>query len=266
MSVIYEPRGMAREYAPLALNVYSGCTHGCRYCYAPSCLQRTREDFHAADTPRKDIVRHVKREVQQYAGGSDRILLSFTCDPYQPSDAEHGATREVLKALTDAGAPWQVLTKGGTRACRDFDVFLAGGGLFATSLVFTDDSDRAEWEPNAAPVADRLEAIAAAHALGIPTWVSIEPVIDPAQALEIIERYSGIVDAWKVGKLNHHAHAATVDWQAFADALYPALQASGRPYLVKDSLHRYLPKDAVLNTICEAELAANTRSTTATLF
>lgn len=31
---IYEPRGAAREYAELALNVYEGCTHQCAYCYA----------------------------------------------------------------------------------------------------------------------------------------------------------------------------------------------------------------------------------------
>ena len=33
MSLIYEPKGKAREYSPLALNVYSGgCDHACRYC------------------------------------------------------------------------------------------------------------------------------------------------------------------------------------------------------------------------------------------
>ena len=34
MNVIYEPKGRAREYSELACNLYRGCTHGCRYCYA----------------------------------------------------------------------------------------------------------------------------------------------------------------------------------------------------------------------------------------
>jgi len=42
MAVIYEPKGMALEYAPLACNLYRGCQHGCRYCYAPNCLFMSR--------------------------------------------------------------------------------------------------------------------------------------------------------------------------------------------------------------------------------
>lgn len=37
MSLIYEPRGRAREYAALALNTYTGCSHGCQYCFAIDC-------------------------------------------------------------------------------------------------------------------------------------------------------------------------------------------------------------------------------------
>ncbi|MDQ1279366.1 MAG: hypothetical protein QG670_628, partial [Thermoproteota archaeon] len=33
MKYIYEPKGRAREYGALALNVYSNCDFGCLYCY-----------------------------------------------------------------------------------------------------------------------------------------------------------------------------------------------------------------------------------------
>ncbi len=38
LSVVYEPRGRAREYSPLALNLYRGCSSRCVYCYASDVL------------------------------------------------------------------------------------------------------------------------------------------------------------------------------------------------------------------------------------
>jgi DNA repair photolyase len=40
----------------------------------------------------------------------------------------------------------------------------------------------------------RIAAIKAAHEMGIRTWVSLEPVIDPDQALELIEQIHPFVD------------------------------------------------------------------------
>ena len=42
---IYEPSGKAKEYGDLAINIYTGCTHGCYYCFAPNVLHKTKEAF-----------------------------------------------------------------------------------------------------------------------------------------------------------------------------------------------------------------------------
>lgn len=42
MKPIYEPSGAAKEYGDLAINIYTGCPHGCFYCFAPSVLRRDR--------------------------------------------------------------------------------------------------------------------------------------------------------------------------------------------------------------------------------
>ena len=49
---IYKPSGAALEYGDLALNIYTGCNHGCYYCFAPNVLHKTREAF-AKVEPRK---------------------------------------------------------------------------------------------------------------------------------------------------------------------------------------------------------------------
>ena len=53
--VVYEPRGKAREYSPLAANLYSGCSHQCKYCYAPATLHKTKEKFYES-SPREDKI------------------------------------------------------------------------------------------------------------------------------------------------------------------------------------------------------------------
>lgn len=149
MSVIYEPRGRAREYAALAANLYAGCEHGCVYCYAPSAVRRARDDFHGAVKPRKNILAGLEKDAERLAGSKDRVLLSFTTDPYQPIEEELGITREAIKILHRHGLHVEILTKGGTRAARDFDLLMPGDA-FATTLTFLDEDKSREWEPKAA--------------------------------------------------------------------------------------------------------------------
>lgn len=260
MAAIYEPKGMAREYAPLACNLYKGCLHGCRYCYAPACLRMSPEAFWAESTLRLDVFNSLEREAKKYRGTNIPVLFCFTSDPYQPN--EDGSTREALVSMIRSGCRFQVLTKGGMRAVRDIDCFQSntlfghehrGPCAFGTTLLFTNDIDRAEWEPNAAPVEDRIEAIRAFHAVGIRTWVSIEPVIDPVQAVALVRSLSPIVDEWRVGKLNHHPHAKTVDWHAFAAKVIRALEDSGRDFMVKDALQPFLPQGAPVRRYEQAQ-------------
>ena len=88
------------------------------------------------------------------------------------------------------------------------------------------------------PIAERIEAVRAAHAMGIFTWVSIEPVVDTAEALDVIAALRDDVDLWKVGKLNHDAkREAAIDWQRFLTDVETAL--AGRQYLIEKDLQRF---------------------------
>lgn len=239
MAVIYEPRGEAREGAPLAVNLYSGCGHGCRYCYAPLILRRKREEFVAQARPRPDILKSLAREAAWRQGDDREILLSLTSDPYQPAEAELGLTRRALEILIQSGLRFALLSKGGLRAKRDFDLLEAYPKCcFGVSLCFTRESDRAAWEPGAAPVSERIAVLEEARARGIETWVCLEPVIDPDQALKVIERLHGVADRWLVGKLNYRRPPRPVDWARFKKEAVGLLASLGAAYRLKQSLAR----------------------------
>jgi DNA repair photolyase len=239
LQVIYEPSGRAREYAARAANLYSGCDHGCKYCYAPLAVHKTRENFGSV-SERPGILRKLEADCALLSGADiEPVLLSFTCDPYSQFDWAHGLTRNALQIFRKHGVPFQVLTKGGTRAARDFDLY-GPNDVFASTLTFIDPAKSREWEPGAALPGDRFEAIRKAHDMGIRTWVSLEPVISPAESLQIIDLMEPYVDLFKVGTLNHHALGKTIDWRAFGSKAVRKLQKYNKNYYIKDDLRAYL--------------------------
>lgn len=218
LRVVYPPAGRAGEYAPLACNLYRGCDHGCTYCYAPRVLKMKKEAFQAP-VPRKDILSKLLLDCQDLyeADNKDTILLCFTCDPYCQADVEHKITRGAVEMLLTFEQPITILTKGGLRSMRDFDILRRHADLvtYATTLTFTDEAQRQVFEPGAAPTVERIEALAAAKEAGFKTWVSCEPVIDPAQTLSLIRQTADIVDLFKVGKWNYDQRAKEIDWYTF---------------------------------------------------
>ena len=237
--IIYEPTGPAREYSDRACNIYKGCQHGCRYCFGKRRLSpNQKQDYDTKPNPKEFFFEKLRYKAAKMNGDTPEILLSFLGDVYQPAEMELGLTRETIKILIQNRLPFTILTKGGTRAVRDFDLLESyGRSRFGTSLVFMDQKYSDYWEPGAASIRGRIEAIQEAHNRGIPTWVSVEPVIDPRQALEVISSLSSIVDHWKVGKINHQkAVEAGVDWIGFREEVRILFDDLGADYYLKKSL------------------------------
>lgn len=254
MSMLYEPKGRAREYAALACNVYRGCDHGCAYCYAPSATQVNVCEFLHSKARPANFLPDLEKEAAAMARttGTAQVLLCFTCDPYQALDTKLGTTRQVIQLLHRHGFAVCTLTKGGRRALRDLGLFTPADA-FATTLTLLDSVASAQWEPFAAPPADRIATIQRFHAAGIPTWVSLEPVLDPAASLEIIRQTHGFVDLYKVGKLNHHAHAASINWRQWAEDATTLLDRLGKRYYVKDDLAAILGRSSHSLTLAELD-------------
>lgn len=236
MPIIYEPTGKAKEYADLACNLYNGCTHGCTYCYAKRYKQN---EYYAAADPKNDVIEKLRKHAPRLPSDkTPEILLSFQGDVYQHAETELRLTRQALEILVLNNLSFTVLTKGGNRAERDFDLLQQSGkARFGTSLVWTDDAKRQKFEPDAAPVRERVAMICKATGRKIPTWVSLEPVIDPKEALRVIKALHHVVGFWKVGKINHNKELESAyDWVKFREDVTELLERVGAKYYIKKSL------------------------------
>jgi DNA repair photolyase len=240
MQTIYEPKGKAREYAPLALNIYSGCPHGCTYCY----MRPMHERFHGAGSFDKPVYRAglldaLGKELAKGIYAGKLVHLCFSCDPY-PAGIDTTPTREAIELLKQAGCHVQILTKGGARAERDFDlldsedwfgVTIAGGNFVCS-----------ENEPGAAGFFSRMDSLELAHKNGIKTWVSCEPVINDVLILSLLTDYvfARNIDLYRIGKLNYHQ--SDINWGAFGHECERLAKQYGRNIQIKEELRKEMQR------------------------
>ena len=248
MKPIYEPKGKAKEYGDLAINIYTGCPHRCYYCFAPGVLHRNKEEFHSHVEPRPGIVKAVKDQIEREHITGKMIHLCFTCDPY-PTGYDTTATREIIKIIKASGNHVQILTKGD--GSRDFDL-LDGcdwyGITFSQFAKFPEPdpdvpfkvSDATVPEPEAVYPTKRLMDIVKAKKQGIKTWISFEPVLSASDVFNVIERFHAFVDEVKIGKLNYYQ--SEINWADFGQKAEALCRELGIDYYIKDSLRKEMEK------------------------
>ena len=223
---IYQPKGKAKEYGDLAINIYTGCPHRCFYCFAPNVLHQDKERFHTVIEPRPGIVEAVRAQIEREGIKDKLIHLCFTCDPY-PTGYDSTATREIIKVIKKTGNHVQILTKGD--GSRDFDLLDENDyyGITIDGGEGKDDED----------VFYRILALVVAHINGFKTWVSFEPVLDAPSVLGQIKRIADYgIDKIKIGKLNYHP--SDIDWAEFGRKAEAICKECGADYYIKDSLRK----------------------------
>lgn len=236
MQTIYEPKGKAKEYGELALNIYTGCTHACTYCYAPNILRRDRSDFHVNVNPRENILEETKKRLSKGDIKGKEIFLCFTCDPF-PNGIDSSVTYETIKVIKESGNHVAILTKGNIDIDMLFSL-LDCNDRFGVTLSCSNEIAKKQ-EPNAASVIDRIFYIRMAKLRGIKTFVSFEPVLQPSFIYQMIENEKSI-DEYRIGKLNYNA--SYIDWKEFGKTCEHLCKTHRKKYLIKEGLRAEMEK------------------------
>lgn len=259
MAAIYEPKGAAREYSPLALNYIKGCDHGCAYCYVPKMMQRFDKNYIHSDVYAKEektLLKEIESSCKKYYRSDKQVFLSFLTDPYSSFNEKTKLTRRVLELLLKYKIPVSILSKGGMKVLQDLDIIKQFGDNIQVggSLTFTNIKDSLTWEKNAAPPEERFEALRILHSEGVRTWASLEPVIDPKQSLEIMDITHEYIDAYKIGKLNHlKKQEDKVNWTKFLNESISIMRKNGKKFYIKNDLAEWADQATSL-TINERDM------------
>lgn len=205
---IYRPKGAAGEYSYWACNFFVGCSNGCEYCY---CKKGILSGTMGQDKPQlkkcflgseeyalfcfKSELNKNLAELQKHG-----LFFSFTTDPMLPETID--LTLSAAFLCEQNNIPVKILTK---RAdwFNDFAKYFYGREYYyAFGFTLTGHD---ELEPGASTNAERIEAMRKLH-VGFRTFASLEPVINFADTLSIIEKTNGFCDLYKIGLLSGSKH------------------------------------------------------------
>jgi len=186
---------------PWVINPYTGCQHGCSYCYARFMKRVTghREPWGEFVDVKINAPDLLRREITKKKRG--KVWVSGVCDPYQPLEAKYKLTRQCLEIL--ARNYWPVIIQ--TRSplvLRDIDI-IRGGQDFEVgfSVTTADDSIRKLFEPGAPPIEDRIQALDELHKAGIRTYAMIAPVLPGAEGLAELLKWK--IDYVLIDRMNY---------------------------------------------------------------
>jgi DNA repair photolyase len=187
---------------PWVLNPYTGCQHGCSYCYARFMKRVTGHkepwgEFVDVKINAPDLLRV---EINKKKRG--RVWLSGVCDPYQPLEARYRLTRQCLEILTQNHWPVIIQTRS-PLVLHDLDILRNARNVeVGLSVTTADDTIRKLFEPDAPPIPDRIRVLEELHNANIRTYAMIAPVLPGAEGLADLLR--GKIDYVLIDRMNYH--------------------------------------------------------------
>ncbi len=167
-----------------SINPYRGCEHGCIYCFArPSHTYLGHSaglDFETRLYAKREAATLLRAELSKPGYRCEPIAVGVNTDAYQPLEKQLAITRQVLEVLLEARHPAYLITKSSLIE-RDMDLLteMAKENLVSVCITITtlDRKLARNLEPRATTPARRLQTLERLSQAGIPTRVSVSPVI-----------------------------------------------------------------------------------------
>jgi len=160
-----------------SVNPYTGCGHGCAYCYARFMGKYSHqgEPWGSFVDVKTNSPEALRKDLGKNKPG--RIFLSSVTDCYQPLEAKYVLTPKILQAIRDYSYPVSILTKS-SLVQRDLKLI---SGLkscdLGMTICFSEDRDRKAFEPKASPVQERLDTLKKFSESGVKTYAFFGPIL-----------------------------------------------------------------------------------------
>jgi DNA repair photolyase len=158
------------------LNIYRGCEHRCKYCYALYSHKYLKSNYRKTIKPNEansknffnniyiktNIAEELDKQLSKSSWKNEMIAIGTVTDSYQPIEKEYGLMREVLDVLIKHKNPAIISTKSDI-ILRDLDLIEELSELnfinIATSITSLDLKIQKAIEPNTVSSKKRLDVL-----------------------------------------------------------------------------------------------------------
>lgn len=160
-----------------ALNPYTGCQHGCLYCYAEFMKKYTKhtEPWGEFVDIKINLVERLRHQIKKARPGV--VMIGTVTDAYQQIEEKLCLTRRCLEVLADSDFPVSIQTKSDL-VLRDLDVLKKiKNKEVGLTVTCPDPAVEKSFEPGASDLGRRLEALERLSRSHVPTFAFVGPIL-----------------------------------------------------------------------------------------
>jgi DNA repair photolyase len=208
-----------------SMNPYTGCEHGCIYCYA----RNTHEywgysaglDFERKIIVKTNAAQLLRKFLMNPKWECVPISLSGNTDCYQPAEQKYRLTRSLLEVCREFNQPVGLISKNGGMV-RDLDVLkeMAKKKLVSVMVTITSLNEdlRRVMEPRTTTSMQRLNLIKELSQAGVPVGVMMGPMIpglnehEMQRIMKAAKEHGATSTAYTFVRLNGSVKLLFHDW------------------------------------------------------
>ncbi|NDV68733.1 radical SAM protein [Dysgonomonas sp. 25] len=163
------------------LNIYRGCEHGCKYCYAIYSHDYLKDGaFFDRVYVKQNILEHLEKELRSPSWKRDIVNIGGVTDSYQPIEQEYQLMPEILKLLIKYKTPAIISTKSDL-ILRDYDLIDRLSRItyinVAATVTTMDESVRQQLEPNGCESVKRFAMLKEFRKTNASVGLHVMPIV-----------------------------------------------------------------------------------------
>lgn len=189
-----------KEWATSNINIFSGCEHDCKYCYA----KRMAIRFNRKTEDNWKIM-EINQKTYSHSYRHRRGIIMFPT-AHDITPATYPQYKKVLKKLIDAKNKILIVSKPHLdcimNICQDFDNYKRQIE-FRFTIGTNNNQVLKFWEINAPNFEERYDCVKYAQKHEFRVSISIEPLLirDPSELINLLSPY--VKEIW-IGKMNNY--------------------------------------------------------------